>query len=928
MDRLGKRVKGIETRDKDRGRDSGGNDDSQRIDNGENGDNGDGDIDGDGDGESKDMGSGGIRIGRQLRGRGKYRVREEKILNRIDEENINRLDRVDKGKNRGRGRDRSNRGDRGRGRGDKSRGKGRNRGRGGKRGGRGGYKISDDSSEYSEEEYKESSSESGGSIDRDKSKSNRSKSSSSKSSIKSSSQEVDLVPAFPVLRGRGNRRRPNRRPPRGRGQIQRGGWMGWGEGRNNPFNPMVVMSNEEIDRELRDILPEEKVESIKLPSFNFKLGRERKEKKVYSRPSGRACPGYMFMREGGSDMWMHSEGDSLAFILLRLEGIRHMLMDEDVQGILGTDSVPMYLSEIINGGHNSGDTPSLTGLVQTIGHITPMSVLQSIARPLRLAILSSMYPEEGTMDQEYPSNISSIARSLQPSSDPSTLQHYLYQCMLIDHASLHRQHVQADIGREDRERMDEWYGQSGMFSVLGQALLRGVYSHPSMDGLSDDDDDGILSTFSHILRQRISSTPISSYLHAVGTSIRIGMMGRVDYSYMDLLPALSVGVLDIDADMEISMCRKSIVYILPDGRAVSIDNLSILSSLSLPSPHPYPIPSILHAVEKIREKIHYATEDYDWILLVYNVMRRVFRWGMGSSRIVEEGDTNIIYLIAREERLVDIHSKILLPIILPCNLPQGVYSRQPPRPLLYIGDRQTCTVGDMLTFIHSSLSTQGIPTILSPSSLSLCRTDNPSTIPCTHADQLLLSLLSSLTGADGHVLDVVVRIDSTPLAKSISMLDRSSTVNETREEIIFRDSQLSNHSVKSTSNDLINYLYTHGMRTGISTTPSPLLKGHPQSAYIPSYLLINVSRVNRIVDPKGRIDLLSIGCSDGIGRTYIPKAFICNTVHDHGDYYPVIVNWKEKMCTGYIGKEINGPLVKVNDQHIQWVILEREEIGV
>ena len=233
-------------------------------------------------------------------------------------------------------------------------------------------------------------------------------------------------------------------------------------------------------------------------------------------------------------------------------------------------------------------------------------------------------------------------------------------------------------------------------------------------------------------------------------------------------------------------------------------------------------------------------------------------------------------------------------------------------------------------------------------------------------DLLLANVIKQICNYDltlekgSREIEIVCFYGNRELRKENTNHSQSNTVNITKEESILLSKSNNNSMLKSSLQDFFSSFLKAAFAKGtIDILGHTYFKGQPASFYLPSTLIIDVSKLApSIIDPKGALSLsffAEAAKRDNLlcGYDYILKGFICRhkaqpkTTADFpplaaskktstklkpalvadppSTYYPVEVDWTSK--TAWSPVPLQCGLSSVDDRYIHWVVYERKEMS-
>ena len=728
--------------------------------------------------------------------------------------------------------------------------------------------------------------------------------------------------------------------------------------KSDDSNSSGQSGNEENDNEEEDFKP-----SL-LPSVkenNKDTSPNRLFKMPTTKVKGKATSAFDFQRENAKYHAADTLLDSLMFLLLKMEKVRITMEDQEVADLVQNNPKSESFSNLLKlaKAAYSEKSPSLSPMLAKLKSMDPLEKLIEGISSLDAAIRHPLLEASGAIaDDGKEVTIAQLFVKILDKYNEEGLDatQYNFSALLlqlarIDLASIQKKKPVKEQETlkaltENKELLVNHYNTHKIHTVFAQELFR-LSFNSSFESLSTDEvTEDVISAFKNYILHEMANHTGFEFIKTTGTQVLFSNLNS-KYTHFDFTNQLSIGLYNLDLSFETSLNRRTLFYILPDGRKIDIENLGILSKVNFknvapdaPSMKKLKFSTVLEGVTKLQCKEAFAVSDYDWIMIVYSPWNTKFHWAFGGEDISEASSiqTNFVYFVSFHERISDVNNCLKVPIGKALTFGNNlVQTRSHSKFDLYLSQKLNATANELVQFVNDRLHAYGIVAVIKLKDLCLQNLVTRKVYRFKSKDETILSALEKIDckfeNLPKRELPYICYYDNKEVRREVVSSTQSTTVNETKEESIRLSKTNNNFMLKSNLQSLMDFFLTEGLKKGTCEALGHVYyKGHPANFYLPAYLIIDVSKVSsNLIDPKGSIDLAQI-FEDSIKEDallisprYVPRGMVCKAIYDTSEYYPVEVNWEKKRCTAYLGKRHEFKLSDIDDRYVAFLLLERIE---
>lgn len=695
----------------------------------------------------------------------------------------------------------------------------------------------------------------------------------------------------------------------------------------------------------------------------------------------KATADYDFQREiTTQSMTKYSLMDSLFFILSRCYEAHHVFSDIDVLDILKSSPAGKFMLKLIpqEEGKPSEDLypksvspiiPHLTAVEQS-GFLKEM--LASIAWSFRTSYLESIKP---TMQDEKTSTMSELVEELLDGAARSknavknnSLTMLLLRLVSVDMFGEPEVETKVlDRLSAARGQISSVYGSQNFNTAFAHHLVRATMGDLSESASVDSVSQAILVKFQQLLLKSTKDISPKDYAKVIGESEYFADT-NTKFTRYDLTHMLGIGLLEIGIETVTNTARRTLIFKLPDGSMYWIDNQPVLCGVEVTSSKPqnidyFPYPKVKDNVRKLEQKEQFALSDFDWMMVVYDLDLKLYRWYSAQESItIDYSAWSRKWLhFGFSERISSFKSCIKV-LIRASTLHRDGYSL-PDEDKYYdffVSEDQNATIADLIAFLNprlqrnhiflkNGLNLGDITFVDTRSIIKEIGTKGRKPIFAKYhnmkvpqnSQERIIDILQKNLGITNvnnqeQYLHYECLIHSSKIRSAIIEKSNYSEANKTKAEAIKLKAADNSEMIKPSTSRFINFVYQLNLaERHFDLGTQTFFAKRNIVFWLPLYLIVDVSKIgSTLMNPKTDLVLKCISNTllerNGLflNHRYNLVGLICSRKHSDTEFYPLEVDSVSGMSVGYLNRTLSVPTNRINDGLVKYAIFERGEYEV
>lgn len=681
-------------------------------------------------------------------------------------------------------------------------------------------------------------------------------------------------------------------------------------------------------------------------------------KQAAPKTTSRSCPYFAFQREMSSNAIIaDSLIDSIIFILSFQEKMNEVISDEEVhQLVSGSPQGKTFQKflECMQSIHKKSDT-NLSGIISGMkAKPTPTERLNEffglLCKSIKIALLEQQVSDPSIGSALKLSNIANnfiVGAAENPDCVGQKKLSGLLGCALLKDKCDAMKEPLTNLSSEKlvenltaaKSTISTYLDSNGFNSAFGQLLYRFGFGELPDDFEGDDLAEKVVEDFRAMMLAQLNTVDGKDYVSKFGRESKFSVL-KGTYTLFDPTQKTTVGVLSPQFQMEPNLSRRSITFVLPKGTRFDLQSQAVLSMIEIKGipigaeelSH-FKYPNVYDGVSKLEQKEAFASADYDWVQVCFSPMSNLFyiRYGEQDNSKGFETQTNAMYFIGYEHKISNINTAIKIPCAKKGQTSSGSYFMKKDSLFdLFVSDNTCAKVKDLLDFLSARLKLNGtISQDLKKEHIKFISLKDPAKVAGPTADNQYLSDLLASIGASKSTEELDYYCELTIKEGAIASKDQTAAITEEQIKVSVKNN---NDMIKSNLTNFFDFFFKVTLQgRNWEAFGQVFYDNNIMSHYLPVFLVIDTKEIgSSIVNPKTGLKLIhfeealkSIGSS--YSSQYTLKGLICRTKDNDNEFYPVIVDWKNRTCEGYFNKQIKCRLTDPNDTFISYILLQRND---
>lgn len=634
--------------------------------------------------------------------------------------------------------------------------------------------------------------------------------------------------------------------------------------------------------------------------------------------------------------------DSLVFLLCNLEGFVELASGDDIIEMLqeskGSKPIVDFLNVVKT--YCGGKGASIEQLLPLLSSSNPQSAMRELLSTLSASFQASILHD----DEQYQGTIGDLAvclakhaRSVEIDEEASPITSLLLELLNADLKSSAREATDATI----KQTMDGLAFESIFARQLFRLVLRDVHSD-LLPGNEDDFGDSLVDKFNSLLLTKLK-TQSSTACKDIGQEVHIDKVDTT-FSRFDFSNTLTVGLLEIGLEMNKCVSRKDFHFMLPNGKRITHKLQNSLVAVNIPtlrgesqSTEDLVYPTVLDAVNQIQGKESFASTDFDWICLNYNMTNKVFEWlarDQPLCRNSQEYSKSSYFVGFAQSSTYDMESlrrSIMVP--LSNKSARHVATMRVDNMNLFMNQSLDCTVQDLLNYLNSTLNEQRvIAEDIKVSDIKFESLSESVSVKPTSGNQKIKDLIQKVGWTQAAQEN-----QTCPFICSYKIKHPLPEAEARSAHLVIEETRVhSSQSLKTSLTSFLQLIFKEIISDNlIKAQNSCFLAGQPLEYWLPAILIVDVSKyAASVVNSKSNIDIKQLeqlisSASLSFNTRYTLRGMISSSIdYDAINYYPSIIDTIKSTAMHYYDGCRRSMLDDVNDDHVVYAVFDRLMVDV
>ena len=662
----------------------------------------------------------------------------------------------------------------------------------------------------------------------------------------------------------------------------------------------------------------------------------------------RSTDKYAFQSETKDVSASSTLADSLVFLLCNLESVTELASGEDTIEMLQEGSNSQAFIDFLTAAraYSTSKNGSIDKLLPLLTSVNPQDKMKELLGILsgsfQTSILQDYDPYSGSVG-ELAATFAEEAKSNGFNKESAPLSHLLLGLLSIDLGLQSDQ--QQEAASTPSSQIIEKINSAGFDCRFARQLVRLVLRDVHADllpGNGDDVADGIVEKFTSLLLKKLNSQS-ENLSKDIGQETQIPLV-QSSFNRFDFTNNFSIGLFELGLALNRCITRRNFHFILPNGKRITHKSQNSLTAVNIPvlrgngnTTEDLAYPTVLDAVNQIQSKETFATSDFDWICLNYNITQNQLEWlakDQSLSSSSQEHSKSSYFVGFSHSQNITLES-LKESIIVPLSNRQARYmgTTRMDNLNLFVGRSADATIDELLKYLNTVLREQ----ILISEDVSLAdikfeSLNGPQFAQPTEGSQKVKDLMLQVGWTQKvHENQVCPFVCSYRIRHALPDSEAKSA-----HLIIEENRVLSTQMLKTSLTSFLQLIFKEIANDSLCrVSDSCILAGQPLEYWLPTLLIVDVHKfAASVVDSKSNLDVKELATLvQEAGLTFNAKYMLKGLILSKSDanediYYPATVDHIKMTAMQYFNDSRGMKLSAVKDSDIRYAVFERSTVDI